>query len=669
MKKIYSLFVLGVLPFAVCANQNANVVESKVATTATSDIVTTYYQDVDMSLNGEAFIDMLTPIINDGFKGHSYSYNNTVLAESDADPNNPGKIICFYTGQSLSSGSWNKEHVWAKSHGFSSESKDAYSDAHHLRPTLNSINSSRGNSDFDEVTNPSNSDQYGNKWTGSIFEPRDEVKGDVARIMFYMVVKYNNVDGTNLELVNYVPTSSSSGEGRFGNLDTLLKWHYQDPVSDFERNRNEVVYGYQNNRNPFIDHPEYVDNAFPNEYADQTVDEAKVQAVIAQIASLPTEITLDDKPAVQAAKQSYEALNYSERAQVTNYSILQAAIEKIEELEDGETNPPAVGEGDIQIDFTKHGQSDFGYTADKNFNIGDYSFYASNAGAYDGELRIGTNKEKTLPSKYNLGGIDAVALEMMFTVENLKSITANVMSKYGTYNKWYVLFKEDGSSTYEKISEGSGNEISATLPQATTGSFTIVFAGSRPRVVLSDFNLFTEEATATNPLEGNKTSASVRFTTTDATFSSMGLRFGGRYDKNLFKDATKFGVLVVKTSDLNGQSISSLYNNTNLDEFINSLADYSYLNSDATSTKALVDANGNVSENGSYYQFACVVTNILEHEKEELTAVVYAEINGVVYFMEETTYSFYSALQMTLTTGSLTDYERQAIEGALALIK
>ena len=110
-----------------------------------------YYQDVDLSLYGEDFIDMLTPIINDDFVSYSYSQIANILKESDADPNKSGNIICFYTGQSLPSGAWNKEHVWAKSHGFPESGKDAYSDAHHLRPTANSINSSRGNSDFDEV--------------------------------------------------------------------------------------------------------------------------------------------------------------------------------------------------------------------------------------------------------------------------------------------------------------------------------------------------------------------------------------------------------------------------------------------------------------------------------------------------------------------------------------
>lgn len=84
------------------------------------------------------------------------------------------------------------------------------------------------------------------------------VKGDVARMMFYMATRYEG-DATgepDLELVDYI--SGFTSEPIFGKLSTLIEWHTNDPVDDFERNRNEVIYSYQGNRNPFIDHPEYV---------------------------------------------------------------------------------------------------------------------------------------------------------------------------------------------------------------------------------------------------------------------------------------------------------------------------------------------------------------------------------------------------------------------------
>ncbi|MFW6016626.1 MAG: endonuclease, partial [bacterium] len=76
--------------------------------------------------------------------------------------------------------------------------------------------------------------------SGSTYEPPDEVKGDVARMVFYMDARYPSL--------NIAPST-------IGDLGTLLQWHEEDPVDAFEENRNDVIYSYQNNRNPFIDHP------------------------------------------------------------------------------------------------------------------------------------------------------------------------------------------------------------------------------------------------------------------------------------------------------------------------------------------------------------------------------------------------------------------------------
>lgn len=92
------------------------------------------------------------------------------------------------------------------------------------------------------------------------FEPRDEVKGDIARMMFYMATRYqgNDHDGLTLTLS---PGYNTPIE-QLGDLCTLLRWHQQDPVDEFERNRHEKIYDIQNNRNPFIDNPSWVDEIF-----------------------------------------------------------------------------------------------------------------------------------------------------------------------------------------------------------------------------------------------------------------------------------------------------------------------------------------------------------------------------------------------------------------------
>ncbi len=219
------------------------------------------YYDGTEGLNGDA----LKAALHNKIKGHkTFSYSNVwnILKESDRDPNNSNNVILLYSGRSQSKNSnggnsndWNREHVWAKSHGGFGTTRPAGTDAHHLRPTDVSVNSSRGNLDFDMGGTPVN-EAPDCKKDGDSWEPRDEVKGDVARMMLYMTTRYEGDDTSyDLELVDYTGTSGS----RFGKKSVLLKWNRQDPVSAFERNRNRVVHKYQNNYNPFIDHPEFAD--------------------------------------------------------------------------------------------------------------------------------------------------------------------------------------------------------------------------------------------------------------------------------------------------------------------------------------------------------------------------------------------------------------------------
>lgn len=229
-----------------------------------------YYKRVNLNDDPEVIKETLGQIISTNYVKHSYKENNTVLKYTDPDPKGSGKAICIYSGRALESGAWNKEHVWAKSHGFPNESYEPYCDAHHLGPSTTKINLTRSNKDFGEVPNAT-PDAYGNKTNNDLFEPRDEVKGDIARMMFYMETRYGSNTKYNLKLVNSQTTSASDLNGRFGNLETLIKWHYDDPVSKEEIYRNNVIFdNYQHNRNPYIDHPEYVDYVYPSKYAGTT---------------------------------------------------------------------------------------------------------------------------------------------------------------------------------------------------------------------------------------------------------------------------------------------------------------------------------------------------------------------------------------------------------------
>lgn len=192
----------------------------------------------------------------------SYSQVWDALKETDEDPNNTSDVVLFYSGisrsKSLNGGDpddWNREHVWAKSHGDFGTATGPGTDIHHLRPTDVSVNSTRGNKDFDNGGGTVG-ECSGCATDADSFEPPDAVKGDVARMILYMSIRYEGGDGfANLEPNDLVNNGSNPYMGR---LSVLLQWNAQDPPSAFEERRNDVIFDqFQHNRNPFIDHPEW----------------------------------------------------------------------------------------------------------------------------------------------------------------------------------------------------------------------------------------------------------------------------------------------------------------------------------------------------------------------------------------------------------------------------
>jgi endonuclease I len=211
-----------------------------------------YYEGAD-GLSGDALMVFLRSLVTSSLTPTTYGEARDILQESDRDPNNANNVLTIYNRFSVdatwtglqSDSTWNREHVWPQSRldsSASNSSRNSASDLHNLRPATPSVNSSRGNKDFDFVT------------TSATYFPGHDDKGDVARIYFYMVTRYSQ-----FTLVDYDMLSSSSRPLYSGAvLSALLQFHLDDPVDDFERNRNEVIYSYQGNRNPFIDHPEFV---------------------------------------------------------------------------------------------------------------------------------------------------------------------------------------------------------------------------------------------------------------------------------------------------------------------------------------------------------------------------------------------------------------------------
>ena len=215
--------------------------------------------------------DELKTALHDIIKGHNVvSYNGLLdaFAYTDCKPN--GKIWDIYSNieYSLNSGlcgeyeqegdCWNREHTWPQS--WFSEQTTPRSDLFHVYPTDGFVNGQRGNYPYGEVNNPTYTSGNGSKlgpcatsgYSGKVFEPIDEYKGDIARSYFYMSVRYYGEDddwGTS--------GMTNKSEIKSWAMTMLLRWNDNDPVSDKEIARNNAVYGYQDNRNPFIDHPEY----------------------------------------------------------------------------------------------------------------------------------------------------------------------------------------------------------------------------------------------------------------------------------------------------------------------------------------------------------------------------------------------------------------------------
>ena len=226
----------------------------------TSPWDSTYYAPA-MGKTGAALKASLHDIIDDQTR-LTYDQVWTALKDTDQDPANTNNVRTLYSGLSLPKSTngggiddWNREHVWAKSHGDFGTATGPGTDVHHLRPEDVTVNSARGNKDFD--TGGGTVSQCGGCLTDAdSFEPRDAVKGDVARMILYMAVRYEGGDGwADLEPNDAVGNGSAPFMGR---LSVLLAWNAADPVDTFEMRRNDRIHStWQGNRNPFIDHPEW----------------------------------------------------------------------------------------------------------------------------------------------------------------------------------------------------------------------------------------------------------------------------------------------------------------------------------------------------------------------------------------------------------------------------
>ena len=223
------------------------------------------------------------------------SYVNPSRSDGGTDgvPGQTGKMREFYTGKIQSSYSGcTREHVWPCANSSNLWSHDGDhavdspgykgggSDLYHVRPVLSDVNEKRGNGKFYEFKSGENKYTYPEITTpykitvdietgnyANKFEPADQIKGDIARLITYLYMHYSSI-GDNSKLTDTQRSylgglsfkdifNSSYSQAEINAI--IVKWNKNDPVSEDEKRRNDVVEAIQGNRNPFVDHPEYID--------------------------------------------------------------------------------------------------------------------------------------------------------------------------------------------------------------------------------------------------------------------------------------------------------------------------------------------------------------------------------------------------------------------------
>jgi len=277
------------------------------AATAAAQPPTNYYNSVDTS-SAATLRSTLHAVIDDHTR-FPYTSGSTdtwdILKLADEDPNNSSRILDVYRNASYAKASggnsnYNREHVWPNSYGFPNDggTNYPYTDCHHLFLCDIGYNSARDRRAFDngsgswgEYATVSNNGQGGgsgtfpgnSNWRTSSNSPGSwqvwgDRKGDIARALFYMDLRYeggtNGNSGANepdliltdnLTLISQSATGNNLSTAYMGKLSALLQWHQQDPVDAKEIARNNAVFSFQGNRNPFIDNPAWADCIYSNQ--------------------------------------------------------------------------------------------------------------------------------------------------------------------------------------------------------------------------------------------------------------------------------------------------------------------------------------------------------------------------------------------------------------------
>ena len=259
-----------------------------------------YYNSLD-NLSDNDLRDAIQAIIADPttVRAQTYADVNDILKTADQNPSNSSQVWLLYKEEGRSkldlqvtgsgTGKWNREHTFPRSRAdYGSIKDDEIADGIDVFWTTNADSLRHGNSDAhalraaDALENSRRSNRnysnnfVSNEYNGAV-NPDNSItksfRGDVARSVLFIELRYNG-----LSVINGTPPLPFPRLGEVGDLATLLQWHRDDPVDDFEMNRNNIIYQWQKNRNPLIDQPLLVEYLWGNQIGNLWQQTLSVEA-------------------------------------------------------------------------------------------------------------------------------------------------------------------------------------------------------------------------------------------------------------------------------------------------------------------------------------------------------------------------------------------------------
>lgn len=519
---------------SINSNINNDVAPTYAAVGNYSADASTYYQNITAT-SGKPLAGQLHDLITSTHKTYTaYDDNGRNGYQKQTDryyengsPVN-GYIYEFYSGVKWpngwnsnagnTSGGYNREHVWcqSKSTGLWGETGGG-GDMHHIRPSETRLNSARGNNPFGEVPNRESNKTYakfgtnqtyalGGYVSGGTFEPLDNKKGDVARIVLYLYLHYNSYSVSSL-FDGYASTNGNNGSSSYfattlmpltnitansteeDALKMLLRWNSSDPVDDIERRRNDKVATYQGNRNPFIDNSNYANLIWgdnPIDPSTPVVNKVTINPLSLQL-DLNNNKTANLEAIVDVSNGASNGVNWVSSnpnvASIDNNGLVTAkskgsciikAISTFDSSKYGECNVNVIGSSSISITANVNKiyhpgdiitKDDITVKDDLGDDITNFEFANNNYQfTYDDALESGNATPKTFK---NAVSYSTFVTDLVVNVSRVKYVEASsindVMNRAwtGVTSSTYVDWVKTNSSgaKYTGTSAGGNNAI------------------------------------------------------------------------------------------------------------------------------------------------------------------------------------------------------------------